>query len=107
MKMIDRNILNNYTLKIFNFIKKCLNHIWNIGKIYIIWIILYYIASQLYFSYCVPFTILGFITAPILVTTPYCMAFRWCITHGAEVITSMWIILGSWLVSLLVSNGDN
>jgi len=100
--MINKDVIYNYLFIILDFIKWNLNQLWNVGKIYIIWILVYYIASQLYFIYCVPLTVMGFMTAPILVTSPYCMAFRWCITHGAEVITSMWLILGTWLISLLV-----
>jgi len=83
-----------------------IKYIWTIGKIYIIWILLYFFSSQLYLYFCVPFSFIGFLTSPILVTAPYCIALRWCMVNGADVITSMWLVLGSWLVSMLVTTAN-
>ena len=105
-KELKKLCKDNINFIYFN-LKKYIKYIWTVGKIYIIWIFLYYVSSHLYTYYCVPFTIVGFITAPMLVNAPHCVALRWCITHGAEVITSMWLILGTWLVSLLITKPEN
>jgi hypothetical protein len=63
---------------------------------------IHYIASHLYTYFCVPYTFLGFIAAPFLVTSPHCAGLRWCIVHGAETITAMWVVIGTWFVTLLV-----
>ena len=79
-----------------------LTQAWRIAGIYVIWMFIHYIASHLYTYFCVPYTFLGFIAAPFLVTSPHCAGLRWCIVHGAETITAMWVIIGTWLVTLLV-----
>ena len=79
--------------------KKLAEHIWFVGKIYIIWMFIYYIAANLYSYFCAPITIWGFIAAPFMVPLPHCIGLRWCIQHGSEVITAMWVMLGSWIIA--------
>jgi len=73
----------------------------NASSIYLLWIILHYIASHLYVKYCVPNSLFGFIISPFMVSTRHCMAIRWIIYHGANSIDTMWIILGTWITSKL------
>ena len=101
--LFNKEYLNKCIHVYKTYIKNKIEFIWNIGKIYIIWVIIYFSATQLYQYFCVPFSFMGFMVSPILVTAPYCIALRWCIVNGAEVITSMWLILGSWLVGMLVT----
>ena len=79
--------------------KKTVKEIWFVGKIYIIWMFIYYIAANSYSYFCTPFTFYGFIMTPFLVPLPHCVGLRWCIQHGSEVITAMWVLIGSWLIA--------
>ena len=85
-----------------NYIIPALKAAWRVTGIYVIWMFIHYIASHLYTYFCVPYTFLGFIAAPFLVTSPHCAGLRWCILHGAETITAMWVVIGTWFVTLLV-----
>lgn len=90
-----------------DFAKNTFKYIWQVAGIYILWIFIHYISSHLYIYFCTPYSFLGFLTAPLLVASPHCSGLRWCIFHGAQTITSMWIVFGSWLITLLVINGTN
>lgn len=83
-------------------IKSMLRSVKEICGIYILWILLHYIASHLYIYFCAQLTIWGFIMSPFLAPTPHCQAFRWAIYTGASAINSMWAVLGVWLCSKLV-----
>jgi len=69
----------------------------NIAGIYVAWILLHYIASQCYITFCVPNTVYGFVMSPFLAPAPHCQGLRWAIYNGANVIGNMWIVLGTWL----------
>jgi hypothetical protein len=69
--------------------------------IYIVWIIIHYIAGILYSIYCTPNTFIGFLISPFLVLTPHCRAFRWIIYNGGLIITDIWIVLGTWMTTKL------
>lgn len=83
-------------------IKSALKSAKEICGIYILWILLHYIASHLYIQFCVPLTIRGFLMAPFLTPTPHCQALRWAIYTGANAINSMWAVLGVWMCSKLL-----
>jgi hypothetical protein len=87
-----------------DFIYDCTMYIINISGIYIVWILLHYIASHLYTKLCVPNTIYGFVMSPFMVTAPHCQGLRWIVYNGSNIITNMWVILGTWLCSVLVIN---
>jgi hypothetical protein len=71
------------------------------------WIILHYIASQLYIKFCVPSNFIGFIVSPFLTSTPHCQGLRWIIFNGAGVINNMWIVIGTWICANLLLLKDN
>jgi hypothetical protein len=87
-----------------NFFIRTITYMYVITKIYVLWICLHYVASHLYIYLCVPKTVWGFIASPFMSITPQCQVLRWIIYNGANMINSMWIILGSWISSLLLSN---
>jgi hypothetical protein len=70
--------------------------------IYILWIILHYISAHLYTHLCVHLSFVGFITSPLIVASPHCIALRWMIMNGADSIQSMWILFGTWIISKIV-----
>ena len=76
-------------------IKSMLKTAKEICAIYILWILLHYIALHLYIHFCAPLSVWGFLM-------PHCQALRWTIYTGANAINSMWAVLGVWLCSKLV-----
>lgn len=74
------------------------------SKVYVLWILLHYFASHLYVYYCVPKTLIGFIVSPFLIASPQCHSLRWVVYNGANIISNMWVILGSWLCSIMLTN---
>lgn len=69
---------------------------------YIMWILLHYVAAHLYPMYCVPLTVMGFILSPFMASAPHCIAIRWLITEGSNVIVTMWVVLGTYAVQLML-----
>jgi hypothetical protein len=70
--------------------------------IYLFWVVLHYICSNMYASWCTPYTIFGFILSPFVSSAPHCTAFRWVITSGGNIINTMWITLGSWFAKKMI-----
>jgi hypothetical protein len=75
--------------------------IWSAIGLYLLWIVIHHSAAYYYVQYCIPKNIYGIITTLILIPSPLCQALRWCIQHGADVVTSMWIVFGSWLIAFI------
>ena len=73
--------------------------VYDASKIYLLWVVLHFSASQVYVPICSPFSFWGFIITPILAATPQCKALRWVITTGGSTMETMWVILGVWLCS--------
>ena len=44
--------------------------------------------------------------APIYSQMPQCRAALWVIIHSSTVITNMWLVLGTWIISKLVISGN-
>lgn len=87
---------------VFKFIVKICKYIFNIAGIYFLWIILHYLASQLYVRYCVPNSLFGFVISPFMVSTPHCQGLRWVVYNAANIINNMWTILGAWICSTIL-----
>ena len=81
---------------------KLSKYICSIIKIYVLWIILHFVASHLYIYFCTPKTILGFLISPLMVITPQCQGLRWIIYNSGNVINNMWSIFGTWTSSWLL-----
>ena len=86
----------------WNKIKPCFEFINKASGLYLLWILVHFLAAHLYIYYCVPATFIGFITSPFMAATPHCYAFRWCISRGAETIASMWVVFGTFIASKFV-----
>lgn len=89
---------------IYNEFKKFLKITFELLGIYLLWIVIHYFAGILYHKFCTPSTILGFIISPFIVITPYCSGLRWVIFNGGNIITNMWVLLGTWLATRLCKN---
>jgi len=102
------NFFYNFGLYFFTVTYKTIKFIINISGIYLLWILLHYIASHLYVKFCVPCTLFGFIMSPFMTATPHCQGLRWIVYNAANMINNMWIIFGAWICStLLIINKDN
>jgi len=69
---------------------------------YIMWILIHYAAIHLYPEFCAPYTILGFILSPFMVSAPHCIAMRWIISEGSNIIIAMWIAVAGVLVNKIL-----
>jgi len=67
--------------------------------VYIMWITLHYMSSHFYIHLCVPASILGFLTSPLLATSYHCQGLWWLVNQGRNSIHAMWLILGSWITT--------
>jgi hypothetical protein len=87
---------------------KTIKFIIKASGVYLLWIILHYVASHLYVKLCVPNTLIGFLISPFMVATPHCQGIRWIVYNAANIINNMWILMGAWICSaLLIINNDN
>jgi hypothetical protein len=87
-----------------DFVKTNVIILFNVCKIYLLWICIHHLAGMLYCRYCTPPTFIGFMLSAFMAATPQCVAFRWVIYNGGFVITNMWIMLGTWIAAYLLSN---
>jgi hypothetical protein len=71
-------------------------------RIYLMWVVLHYLASHLYVYFCAPNTFVGFIYSPFIIAAPHCRALRWVIFNGAISIDNMWLVFGTWICSKLL-----
>jgi hypothetical protein len=93
-----------YIKIIFNIIKRVFNFMYYSASIYLLWILIHFCASHLYVYYCVPMTISGLLVSPFLISAPHCKALNWAIYNGSNIISYMWIIIGTWICSKILIN---
>ena len=86
----------------FDFTYKSIIFVFKVSGVYLLWILLHYVASHLYVSLCVPKTIIGFVMSPFMTATPHCQGLRWIVFNAANMINNMWIILGTWICSTIL-----
>ena len=92
----------NQIIKIPSIIWWLFTIIYSLFGYYIMWVALHYAAVHLYPAYCAPFTITGFILSSFMVAAPHCVAMRWLITEGANVIVTMWVAVGAYAIQLMI-----
>lgn len=83
--------------------RHCAQYVYSASSVYLFWIMLHYFSTQLYMYYCAPRGFYGFLISPFLVAAPHCRAIRWIIHNGGNMVDNMWIILGTWLCSKLIT----
>jgi len=91
-----------FAVYISNFVIKIIKISMSLYGIYLVWIVLHFIASHLYVKLCVPASFLGLVVSPFLTTTPHCQGLRWIIYNGANTINNMWIVIGTSFSSNLL-----
>jgi hypothetical protein len=104
---LDKYNKSDYILEriynIFSHLKNIFNFIFGVSGIYLLWICLHYFASHLYVKFCVPTTIMGFVLSPFMTSTPHCQGLRWVVYNAANMINNMWLVLGTWIGSILLN----
>jgi hypothetical protein len=104
---LDKYNKSDYILEriynIFSNLKNIFNFIFGVSGIYLLWICLHYFASHLYVKFCVPTTIMGFVLSPFMTATPHCQGLRWVVYNAANMINNMWLVLGTWIGSILLN----
>ena len=96
---MENTIMN----KSFNNLISTIKAFLTIYGIYLLWILLHYIASHLYIKFCVPLTLNGFLLSPIIMTNQYCVSLRWIIFNAGNNINNMWIAIGTFISQKLIT----
>ena len=78
-------------------------YVYRVAGVYIFWILLHYVTAHLYVRYCASPTWYGFMISPFLISAPHCIAMRWVFSKGGTVIEGMWILVGTWLCSKIIT----
>jgi len=93
--------------KFISFTYKTIIFLFKISGIYMLWICLHYFAAHLYIKFCVPNTLFGFIMSPLMISTPHCQGLRWIVYNAANIINNMWILVGTWISSMIWIMGNS
>ena len=92
---VEDVVENNNTTKIVSIGREC----WSISKLYLFWIIVHIISTNLYCYFCAHLSIYGLFVSPFVTVAPHCKALGWLMTNSATAISNMWLTFGVWLVS--------
>ena len=84
-------------------VKPFITSAYKVSALYLFWVTLHYVTAQLYVKYCAYPSLYGFIISPFLISAPHCMAMRWVFNKGGTLIEGMWILLGTWLCSKIIT----
>jgi hypothetical protein len=101
---VMRNCLRDYWDMVIPSARPIVVNAWKVSALYVFWILLHYITAHAYVQYCANPSLYGFLAAPFLISAPHCVAMRWVFSKGGTLIEGMWILLGTWLCSKLVTN---
>jgi hypothetical protein len=83
-------------------IKSIFNTFYEAAGAFILWIIIHYVASNLYHRFCAELTLIGFIKSMFVAQTPHCIALRWVIYNGGLAINNMWISIAFWVTTKIL-----
>ena len=97
------NYFHNIGLTFIPSSKEILKSFLVANGIYGLWIVLHFISANMYADWCAPKSIVGFLTSPLLSSSPHCTGLRWIINEGANSINAMWLILGTWFIGSFVT----
>ena len=93
--------LKVYLPSIQHYANNFLNLFKNIFGIYVLWVLVHYVAAHIYIRFCTPATFMGFILSPFMAAAPHCQALRWGLYNGGNSIISMWVTIGLWFLGYL------
>ena len=97
MEIINDSLLKKIPSKNITFITE----LWNIVKIYLFWIVVHFVSSNLYSHLCTNMSLWGLLSSPFLVVSPHCKALFWLTNNSITNITNMWLVLGTWFMTKL------
>lgn len=83
-------------------IKSIITTVYQIAGGIVLWILIHFAAANLYPIFCAEYTILGFIKSIFVAQAPHCIAMRWVIYNGGDVINRMWISIAIWISGKLL-----
>lgn len=92
---VEDIVENKNTTKIVNIAHEC----WSISKLYLFWIIVHIISTNLYCYFCAHLSIYGLFISPFVTVAPHCKALGWLMANSATAISNMWLTVGVWLIS--------
>ena len=75
----------------------------NVIGVYFCWVVAHFTASFLYSYHCTHCSWYGFIVSPLMTATPYCRGILWVVTKGSDVITNMWVIVGTAVSGCIIN----
>jgi hypothetical protein len=90
------NIFYDSIKKIFDLIYKFIIVIFETCFIYVVWIFIHTIASNLYTLHCARLGILDIFISTLTINAPHCSAFRWIMNKSSLVMENMWFLLGGY-----------
>jgi cytochrome c oxidase assembly protein Cox11 len=76
--------------------KTMANYVYDVAGIFILWIVIHYAAANFYPMFCAETSVYGFIKSVFVAQAPHCVAMRWLIYNGGNVINSMWTSVALW-----------
>lgn len=86
------------------YLSKLLRRCIDVFGIYAMWIVLHYIAANLYPHYCANLSFFGFFKSPFEAPTPQCQALRFLISTGGSFINNMWVAVGTYMCSKMCTD---
>ena len=84
--------------------KTIFSFIYEVAGIFIFWIVIHFMAANLYHRFCADLSIIGFIKSIFIAQAPHCIAMRWVIYNGGNMINSMWVSLAMWFTTKIFAN---
>ena len=78
--------------------------LYDVSGVFIIWIVIHYLAANLYSLLCAELTMIGFMKSIFVAQEPHCIAMRWIIYNGGNMINSMWLSIAAWFTTKVFKN---
>ena len=72
---------------------------YDIAGFFILWITIHFCAANLYYRFCAEPTFIGYVKSIFVAQAPHCIAMRWVIYNGGNIINSMWLSIAVWLTT--------
>ena len=98
--VLTRSMIGNINTQLTECVNlNLLKNIWDIIKIYLFWIVIHFVCSNLYCYLCTNLSITGFLISPFIVMSPHCKALMWLTSTSITNINNMWLVLGTWFIT--------
>lgn len=95
---IEKNDKKIY-MSIYEKVKYISMFFYDIAGFFVLWVTIHFMAANLYSRFCAEPTLLGYIKSIFIAQAPHCIAMRWIIYNGGNVINSMWLSIAMWLTT--------